>query len=455
MAGPSPDLDATTAQHALSSGECELFACWPGGSQTFALSADGSEARTLVIGRGTESTICLPHSSVSRKHAVIYLSAPAEIEDLGSANGTRIDGSPVLPGTKAPLPIGAVLEVGDVRAILRPIEIGGPSKMDEVRDTVDRIAPSDISVVIYGETGAGKEVLAEEIHNKSRRASGPFLRLNCAALAPNLLESELFGYERGAFTGANQSKPGLFESAEGGTVLLDEIGELPLATQPKLLRVLESREAQRIGALRPRPVDVRFLCATHRDLEVMTVLGQFRQDLLFRLSGITVQLPPLRDRSGEIPALVQTLLQDAGVRAGKPGLAITRDALALLLAYRWPGNIRELKNVLERAVLLATDRIDIQHIVFNRTARASDAQRVEGRAVAVSAPPAPVDPLAATDMNPATPAASENDAERDKILSALERFGGNQTEAAKFLGITRRMLTYRLDKLDIKRPRKG
>jgi len=451
MPGQSPDLDATTAQHALSSAECELFACWQGGSQTFSLSAEGEG---IILGRGTESDICIPHSSVSRKHVRLYMGSPAEIEDLGSANGTRVDGAQVPPGTRFPLLIGSVVEFGDVRAILRPIEHGTSSAMAQVRETIERIAPSDISVVITGETGAGKEVLADEIHRLSRRSEGPFLRLNCAALAPNLLESELFGYERGAFTGANQAKPGLFESANGGTVLLDEIGELPLATQPKLLRVLESREVMRIGALRPRPVDVRFLCATHRDLEVMTVLGQFRQDLLFRLSGISVQIPPLRNRASEIPQLVQTLLAEACTRANKPVLPISPNALALLHAYRWPGNIRELKNVLERAVLLASDQIDIAQIVFNRTAAAGEAARAEMRA-----PVAPVDPMATTDMSAAAPSttglSADDSLEREKILRALERFGGNQTEAAKFLGITRRMLTYRLDKLDIRRPRKG
>jgi len=210
----------------------------------------------------------------------------------------------------------------------------------------------------------------------------------------------------------------------------------------------------RIGALRPRPVDVRFLCATHRDLEVMTVLGQFRQDLLFRLSGISVQIPPLRNRASEIPQLVQTLLAEACTRANKPVLPISPNALALLHAYRWPGNIRELKNVLERAVLLASDQIDIAQIVFNRTAAAGEAARAEMRA-----PVAPVDPMATTDMSAAAPSttglSADDSLEREKILRALERFGGNQTEAAKFLGITRRMLTYRLDKLDIRRPRKG
>ncbi len=448
MPGPGPDHNATTAQHQVSSAECELFACWQGGSQTFRLAGEGS----LVIGRGTESNVCVPHSSVSRKHAVLHMGSPVELEDLGSANGTRIDGSPIPTGARVPLLIGAVLEVGDVRAILRPAGRIAESPMEKVRETIQNIAPSDISVILTGETGVGKEVLAELIHTKSKRANGPFLRLNCAALAPTLLESELFGYERGAFTGANQAKEGLFESANGGTVLLDEIGELPLATQPKLLRVLESREVMRIGALRPRPVDVRFLSATHRDLEVMTVLGQFRQDLLFRLSGISVSIPPLRSRGAEIGELIATLFRDACARAEKPSLTLSRDALSLLLAYRWPGNIRELKNVLDRAALLAKERVDIEHIVFNRSTANADTPRADAR------PAASVDPLARTDVGPAVPVSppsSDNDPERERIVQALDQFGGNQTEAAKFLGITRRMLAHRLDKYDIKRPRKG
>jgi transcriptional regulator with PAS, ATPase and Fis domain len=297
---------------------------------------------------------------------------------------------------------------------------------------------------LVGESGAGKEVIAEEIHRRSRRAKGPLLRLNCAALPPHLLESELFGYERGAFTGAVRGKPGLLESASGGSVLLDEIGELATEIQPKLLRALESREVLRVGGLKPIPIDVRFIAATHRDLELLVVLGTFRHDLLFRLNGITIHVPPLRERTSEIESLSAVLLAEASARAGKPVLSLEDDATELLASYRWPVNVRELRNVLERGVLLCDgDRIRSDHVVFGKTG--APAERPAARASI--APPTPPSPLA---VEPS----GEGD-ERERIVAALASCGGNQTEAAKMLGLSRRMLGYRLDKLGVRRPRKG
>jgi transcriptional regulator with PAS, ATPase and Fis domain len=296
------------------------------------------------------------------------------------------------------------------------------------------VAKSTISVILLGETGAGKEVLAETIHRKSARARGPFVRLNCAALPDNLLESELFGYERGAFTGAVSPKPGLLEAAHGGTVFLDEVGELPLATQAKLLRVLESGEVSRLGSLKPRPIDVRFLSATNRDLDAIVASGTFRQDLYYRLNGISIYVPPLRERKVEIRAFARAFLRDASKKGGRAEPVLSPAAVAKLEAHTWPGNVRELRNVIERAVLLCQgEAIGPDHVMLGPTA----------------GPP----------RDPALPPSSRSvasaaDDEKQRIVDALERCGGNQKEAAKVLGISRRTLVYRLDAYGLPRPRK-
>ncbi|HEX7665621.1 MAG TPA: sigma-54-dependent Fis family transcriptional regulator, partial [Polyangiaceae bacterium] len=280
--------DETTAALGTAAGTRELVACWDDDVRRLAL---GSAA--VTIGRSDTCNLHIPHSSVSRTHArVVTGERGLEVEDLGSANGTFVDGQPVKG--RAPLPVGSILKIGTVRAVVRMTTAATTSPMDAVKKLVDKVAPSPVSLILLGETGVGKEVLAEEIHARSGR-SGPLVRINCAGLAPTLLESELFGHERGAFTGAVQAKPGLIESAHGGTFFLDEIGEMPESTQPKLLRVLESREVRRVGALRGKAIDVRFASATHRDLRTMAALGKFREDLLFRLNGYTIALPPLRE----------------------------------------------------------------------------------------------------------------------------------------------------------------
>jgi two-component system response regulator AtoC len=432
--------DASTVGRLPPSRASRLLAFWQDGHTAFDLPPHGS----LVLGRGCDADIRLDHACVSRAHARLHLGVPIRIEDLGSANGTRVDGQPLTAGQLADVVVGAVVELGEVRLVASGDgRDGAEDRMARVRDLVQRFAPSDVSIILVGETGVGKEVLAEDIHRRSRRAAGPLLRLNCAALAANLLESELFGHERGAFTGATQAKVGLLEAAQGGTVLLDEVGEMPLPVQAKLLRVLESREVLRVGAVQPRPIDVRFVCATHRDLDVMVVLGQFRQDLLFRLNGVTIAVPPLRARAGEISVLAQVFLADACRRAGKTPKSLSTEASLLLTSYRWPGNVRELKNVLERAVLLSDgDTIGMDHLMFGG-----------GRSEGLSAPP----PSKAPETDPAasgSSSAGEEDAEHQRVLSALAKSGGNQKEAARILGLSPRMLAYRIDKLGLPRPRK-
>src|SRR2546421_7793371 len=266
--------------------------------------------------------------------------------------------------------------------------------MQDLYSMVERIAWSDISVLIFGETGVGKERLAEAVHRHSRRASMPFLRLNCAALTETLLESELFGHERGSFTGAQSAKAGLLESANGGTVFLDEVGDMPMTTQVKLLRVIEERKVRRVGALKPLPIDVRFVAATNRDLELEVQRGAFRKDLFFRLKRISFVMPPLRERGGEIAGLARNLVSDACQRLGRSRQPeLSSEVLALLQQYPWPGNIRELRNVIERAVLLCTgDRLELSHLPAEKMSSHFAARRT---AHAASAPPshAPVPPL--------------------------------------------------------------
>jgi two-component system, NtrC family, response regulator AtoC len=308
--------------------------------------------------------------------------------------------------------------------------------------TLDRIAASAINVLILGETGVGKEVMARRMHERSPRADAPLLSVNCAAFTESLLESELFGFERGAFTGATQSKPGLLESAQGGTVFLDEVGEMPLSLQAKLLRVLEQREVLRIGALKTRPIDVRFLSATNRDLEAEIAAGRFRRDLYFRLHGIAVTVPPLRERLHQIEPLARAFVAEACAQSRR-GIVpdIAPNALALLNRYAWPGNIRELRNVMERAVVLcAGDTIGLQHLPAEKMAPVVDLGDVpHGREVEQLAALYGIDP----------------ERERARILDALTECRGNQTQAAKRLGISRRTLVTKLGQYDLPRPRKG
>jgi two-component system, NtrC family, response regulator AtoC len=321
--------------------------------------------------------------------------------------------------------------------------------MERLRGLVERVAQSLINVLILGETGVGKGVLASEIHRRSPREGRPFVSVNCAALTESLLESELFGYEKGAFTGAVQAKPGLLETADGGTVFLDELGDMPLPLQAKVLRVIEDREVRRIGSVRARTIDVRFVSATNRDLEADAARGSFRSDLFFRVNGITLTVPPLRERVGEIEALSRAFVADAAHRSARTAPDITPEAAAALRRYPWPGNIRELRNVLERAVLLCGEGpITPEHLPEEKmrtTYYPQPKERAQPAAPASTAPPAPptVPP----------PQLDPRELEKRRIVEALEKCAGNQSRAAKLLGISRRTLVARLGQYAIPRPR--
>lgn len=314
-------------------------------------------------------------------------------------------------------------------------------KMRELFALAARVAVSPVSVLVLGETGTGKEVVAAAIHELSSRAERPFLRLNCATLNETLLESELFGHEAGAFTGAKGAKPGLLEVAHGGTVFLDEVAELPAAVQAKLLRVVENRQMTRVGGVKVLSVDVRFVAASNRDLLAEVKQRRFREDLYYRLAGFTLRVPPLRERSLDFEPLVELFLAQAPRRTGASGLRLSVEARDCLLRHHWPGNVRELKNLMLRAALLCDgELVRPEHLVFDQPVSSSSESRE-------SAPTA-----SASDLGD-FPFANPEQA-RSRIAEALAAHAGNQTRAAKMLGISRRSLVRLLGDLDFQRPRK-
>ena len=306
--------------------------------------------------------------------------------------------------------------------------VGKSKNMQDVYALMQRAAESDITVLIQGESGTGKELVAKLIHYNSPRKTGPFVAVNCAAIPETLIESELFGHERGAFTGAATRRVGQFEHAQGGTVLLDEIGDMPLALQAKLLRVLEEREIQRVGGTSTIPIDIRVIAATNRDLESAVKDGGFRADLFYRLAAFPLVIPPLREHREDIPLLVAHFLQDYAERANESVRGISPAALQTLLAYDWPGNVRELRNAIERALLLeTTDRLQVNNLPPQLAAVVSS----------------PTDP-----RDPAQPL-SLQEAERRAVAHALEASDWNITKAAQVLNVNRVTLYRKLKKYDL------
>ncbi len=349
-----------------------------------------------------------------KKGAENYLTKPLDFEALAAVIERAMEKARLLQETR------------QLRDRLRERNAFGhivtnDKKMEELLALVGQVGPSRASVLITGESGTGKELIAEAIHVASPRAGKPFVRLHCAALAESLLESELFGHERGAFTGAVTRREGRFKQADGGTLFLDEIGEIPGGTQVKLLRFLQERAFERVGGNETLKVDVRIIAATNRDLDAEVAKGAFREDLFYRLNVVAVELPPLRERKGDVPALASFFLRRYAAENGRAIEGFSDEALARLGAYGWPGNVRELENVIERAVVLCNEsRIEVKHL------------------------PATLVPQAEREGTPPIPGSTIQDLEKYAILKTLEACGGSTSKAAMILGVSTRKIQYKL-----------
>jgi transcriptional regulator with GAF, ATPase, and Fis domain len=428
----------------------------PGTSTPYLLVLDDSTSRTfrlpregvVTVGRGEAVELRLDDAGVSRAHLRLSVARGGVwAEDLGSQNGTRLNGQPL--ARKTALASGDTLDLGrtalvfhggtpavpatvqaarEVPAGERPMLVADEA-MVRIAGLIERVAASDLPVLVVGETGVGKELAARAVHAASPRRGKQLLALNVAAVQESVFESELFGYERGAFTGAAQAKPGLFEVASGGTVFLDEVGELSHASQVKLLRALDSKRILRVGGLEERPIDVRVVAATNRDLGAEVERGAFRRDLYFRLSGATIHLPPLRDRPRELELLARAFLAEACAKLGRATPSMSPAFLERLFAHSFPGNVRELRNVMEFLAATAGAGPLGRAELDERLGRAAS-----GAPAAVAAP------------TPSTPSADEpaafrpideevRDLERRRMEAALLAARGNQKSAAALIGM--------------------
>ncbi|MEW5774625.1 MAG: sigma-54 dependent transcriptional regulator [Thermodesulfobacteriota bacterium] len=366
-----------------------------------------------------------------KQGAFDYLSKPADNEELAAVLGKAYEYTLLLKENRELRERLA----GDGAA---SGFIGQSPAAQRVRDLIEQAGPSEATVLILGESGTGKELVAQGLHLASQRRDFPLVKVNCAALPGELLESELFGYVKGAFTGAAKDKPGRFQLAHGGTLFLDEVGDLPLSLQAKLLRAIQERVVEPLGSVRPAPTDVRLLAATNRDLAAEVAAGRFREDLFFRLNVLEVRIPPLRERAEDIPLLAAHLLARLAAKNRRPEPRISPRFLEALSRYPWPGNVRELENALERALILSrTDTLRPDDLPPQVADPALAALRPGGPASAVAAPPAAASPP------------SLEEAERQALLAALDAHAGHRQKTADALGISRRTLQYKLKKFGL------
>lgn len=396
-----------------------------------------SRSAILRIGSGPDNDIVLKDDSVSRRHAELELTdAGIVLRDLESTNGTFYEGcwvrEVVLP-PKGRFSVGeTVLQVDSGTAYDVPLGepsvggiVGESAAIRECTALLERYAQSDAPVLITGETGTGKDVFARALHILSARREAPLEVFDCSAIAASLIESELFGHVRGAFTDAREDRAGIFERSDGGTLLLDEIGELPLELQPKLLRALETGTVRRLGADKSVKTNVRLVAATNRDLSTMVAEGRFRSDLYYRLNVLKIEVPPLRRRRDDIPVLCAAMM----LQMSNPRRSLTPEALSFLMSYDWPGNVRELRNVLHRAMVLAKDQIEPQHFLLLNEGRASPAPPVRDES--------PMDWEASFHVSKER--CIEN-FEREYLVRLLDRHRGRVVRAAAAAGISRQTL---------------
>jgi len=378
----------------------------------------------VTIGTHEANDLVLTDPTVSRRHAVVEEKADGYVlRDLDSTNGTFLDNVRVREGY---ITSGSIIRLGQTEMTISPFEerfdnvksskdffgglIGPSTPMREVYGILERVSPTDVTVLLEGETGTGKELAARAVHAHSRRAHAPFVVFDCGAAAPNLIESELFGHEKGAFTDAVKVRQGAFELADNGTLFLDEIGELSLDLQPKLLRALDQRETKRVGADKPVTMNVRIISATNKNLEKEVKAGRFREDLFYRLSVVRVSLPPLRKRKEDIVTIAAHLLASISSELAKNITGLSPEAGAALAAYAWPGNVRELKNVLGRAAALCDgSRIEARDLFLSQGAKTATLEGLSGKTL--------------------------EEIEKAAIRATLRSLDNNKTEAAKALGI--------------------
>lgn len=457
---PAADIEtATLGKLAAARPRLVVLVSGPGGVEARVLDED----RTFIVGRAPECDIVVDDVSVSRRHVSLRVErGDVRVGDLGSKNGVSVRGRRVPKDGEAVVRAGEVILIGAITAsvvlesALDPVEGSAAAPITgEVRRTgggifvspamkrlvalLERVAKSQLSVLLTGESGSGKEVLARIVHDASGRRARAYVPVNCAALPESMAEAELFGFAKGAFTGALKDKPGLFEAASGGTLFLDEVGELPLPLQAKLLRVLETGKVRRLGELEESAVDVRIVSATNVDLERAVANGRFRADLLYRLNGMSFSIPPLRERKEDIAPLAR-MFAETGQPATERRRYLGTDAIAVLEAHSWPGNVRELRHVVARALAIAEGEFIGAADVHLDTAGAPEASNVAPR----QGRPKPRSDVA----DAATMAAWEAE-ERERIRSALSAADGNRSRAARMLGLSRDTLTRRIAELGL------